>query len=137
MLMSEGRNYGVRFMAITQFFASIDKMSMRYMRQRYFGSTNEPRDVEYVEQFFPKSKRQIVAESLRSLKAGEFIYMNAEGFQKINIEPYESQNTKTEIVIPQSTPAQVEPRAHTENTGILLAKLAIVGLIVLWMLKNL
>jgi len=66
MLMSEGRNYGVRFMVITQFFASIDKIAIRYMRQRYFGSTNEPRDVEYITKFFAREQKEEIGKAKKS-----------------------------------------------------------------------
>jgi hypothetical protein len=132
MLMSEGRNYGVRFMVITQFFASIDKTAMRYMKQRYFGYTDEKNDVAYVKAFLGEQ-----ASKLKDLHAGEFMYYNAGKTTKISIEPYECENTKTQIVIPQSTPAQVEPRAHTHTSALIWAKLAILGLIVLWMIKSL
>jgi DNA helicase HerA-like ATPase len=101
MLMSEGRNYGVRFMVITQFFASIDKMSMRYMRQRYFGSTNEPRDVEYITRFFSRERKEEIGKTLRSLDAGSFLYMNGSETKRIHIEPYETTIQKRQIVIPQ------------------------------------
>ena len=97
MLLSEGRNYGVRFGLITQFSALIDKTAMRYMRQRYFGYTSEPRDVEYITMFFPKNKRQEIAETLRNLKAGQFIYTRTNGVSKIEIEPYSNNVAKTQI----------------------------------------
>jgi len=116
MLMSEGRNYGVRFMVITQFFASIDKMSMRYMRQRYFGSTNEPRDVEYITRFFSREQKQEIEKTLRSLDAGAFLYMNGSETKRINISPYESVIHKEEIAIPQCVP--IEPIKPKQETNI-------------------
>jgi len=133
MLMSEGRNYGVRFMVITQFFASIDKMSMRYMRQRYFGYTDELNDVSYVKAFLGDQ-----ALKLRDLNAGEFIYYNAGKTTKISIEPYTSTTPKISIQQP-STPAILkpnsQPRAHSENTVLILGRLAIIGFFVFLMLK--
>jgi len=116
MLMSEGRNYGVRFMVITQFFASIDKMTMRYMRQRYFGSTNEPRDVEYITRFFSREQKEEIGKTLRSLGAGSFLYMNGSETKRIHVEPYECENTKTEIVSSQH--AQVEPIKQNQNISV-------------------
>lgn len=97
MLMSEGRNYGVRFMVITQFFASLDKMCMRYMRQRYFGSTNEPRDVEYITKFFSREQKQEIGKTLRSLEAGSFLYMNGSETTRVHIESYETTTQKQQI----------------------------------------
>jgi hypothetical protein len=133
MLMSEGRNYDVRFMVITQFFASIDKTAMRYMKQRYFGYTDEKNDVDYVKAFLGDQ-----ASKLRELRAGQFIYYNAGKTTKMSIEPYECENTKTEIP-QQPIPAQpkIEPHAHTQDIGTTIAKLLIVGIFVVLMLKSL
>jgi len=130
MLMSEGRNYGVRFMVITQFFASLDKMSMRYMRQRYFGYTDELNDVSYVKAFLGDQ-----ASKLKDLSAGQFIYYNAGKTTKISIEPYESMIQKQQIAIPQCAPIEPITRPRTPDPTITIARLAILGLIVLWMLK--
>jgi hypothetical protein len=114
MLLSEGRNYGVRFGLITQFSALIDKTAMRYMRQRYFGFTSEPRDVEYITMFFPKNKKQEMAETLRNLRSGEFVYMNSEGFSKIQIEPYVS-STKTrpeKVQLQNIEPIMLKPKQN-------------------------
>jgi hypothetical protein len=125
MLMSEGRNYNVRFMVITQFFASIDKTAMRYMKQRYFGYTDEPNDVSYVKAFLGDQ-----ASKLRDLNAGEFVYYNAGKTTKISIEPYECENTKTEIpqpsIIPE--PKLPQPTRTNESVSIALAKLAIIAI---------
>jgi len=131
MLMSEGRNYGVRFMVITQFFASIDKMSMRYMRQRYFGYTDELNDVSYVKAFLGDQ-----ALKLKELSAGQFIYYNAGRTTKISIEPYTSTIQKQEIAIPQCAP--IEP--IKQNISIIpVAKLFILlafGILVLNSLRG-
>jgi len=137
MLMSEGRNYGVRFMVITQFFASLDKMSMRYMKQRYFGSTNEPRDVEYITRFFSREEKKEVGKTLRSLDAGSFLYMNGSRTEQIHIEPYRDAVHKEELFIPQCTPIEPIKCARAQSNTLMWAKLAILGLIVLWMIKSL
>jgi hypothetical protein len=124
MLMSEGRNYGVRFMVITQFFASIDKMSMRYMRQRYFGYTDELNDVSYIKAFLGDQ-----ALKLRDLNAGEFVYYNAGRTTKISIEPYTSTIQKQEIAIPQCVPIEpIKPKQETNIVAFLR-----LGMIVLFM----
>jgi DNA helicase HerA-like ATPase len=125
MLMSEGRNYDVRFMVITQFFASIDKTAMRYMKQRYFGYTDEKNDVSYVKAFLGDQ-----ASKLKDLRAGEFMYYNAGKTTKISIEPYECENTKTEIPQPSILPEPKlpQPIRTNESVSIALAKLAIIAI---------
>jgi hypothetical protein len=115
MLLSEGRNYSVRFGLITQFSALIDKTAMRYMRQRYFGFTCEPRDIEYIVRFFPKSKKQEIAETLRTLKSGEFVYMDSEGcYSKLYIEPFTSEKKPMRIAIPEPQLIPIEPPKQTD-----------------------
>ena len=135
MLLSEGRNYGVRFMCITQFSALVDKTAMRYMKQRYFGYTSEPRDVEYITTFFPKNKKQEIAETLRNLKAGQFIYMNAEVTTKIEIEPFQTTIAKTQIAIPQLNIEPIKPIQQVNSNGVIeLIKLAVFSGIVIYAL---
>lgn len=69
-LFTGGRNFGIRVECVTQFSSMIDKNAMRYMRQRYFGFTDEPNDVEYVEEFLPNKWHG----KLDKLQAGQFIY---------------------------------------------------------------
>jgi DNA helicase HerA-like ATPase len=128
MLMSEGRNYGVRFMVITQFFASIDKTAMRYMKQRYFGYTDEKNDVTYIKAFLGEQ-----ASKLKDLHAGEFKYYNSGKTIKISIEPYECENTKTEILQPRILPEPkvTKPIRTNQSVGIELMKLAIIAIFVI------
>jgi len=96
MLMSEGRNYKVRFCCITQFSAMIDKQAMRYMKQRYFGYTDEFNDVKYLRSFLGDE-----AQELKKLDSGTFLYYNGGHIQKISIESYNSTTPKTQIAIPE------------------------------------
>jgi hypothetical protein len=131
MLMSEGRNYGVRFMVITQFFASIDKMSMRYMRQRYFGYTDELNDVSYVKAFLGDQ-----ALKLRDLNAGEFTYYNAGKTTKISIEPYTSTIQKQRIAIPDpDTLPTIDPHPRTSDPTLAIARLILIGIFCALMAK--
>jgi len=140
MLMSEGRNYGVRFMVITQFFASIDKMSIRYMRQRYFGSTNEPRDSEYVTRFFSRKQREQIGKTLRSLHAGSFLYMNGSETKLIHIEPYESGLCrKIQISQPPILSESTQPIISNQTSIIPIANLFILlgfAVLVLYSLRG-
>lgn len=86
MLLTEGRNYNVRFGCICQFSSMIDKNAMRYMRQRYYGFTVETNDVRYLQGFLSDS-----VEELKTLQAGEFLFSDATGkITKVTIQPYEN-----------------------------------------------
>jgi len=102
-MMSVGRNkiYQVRFMCITQFSSMIDKKAMRYMKQRYFGATDEPNDVEYVQKFFPRKNREDIGVTVGTLEAGEFIYKYGKKTKLINIEPFSTERPPTPIETPQ------------------------------------
>lgn len=82
-MMTQGRNYKVRFMCITQFSSLIDKTAMRYMTQRFLGNSNEPNDVGYLRKIIGK-----YAEQLGRLKNGEFLYYNRGNVRRIEIKSY-------------------------------------------------
>ena len=118
-LMTQGRNFNVRFACITQFSALIDKNAMRYMRQRYFGSTDEPNDFEYVLRFFPKNKRDEIAEEIVRLKAGQFIYKNGHKTELMQIQPYKC-DTKPKLIAtsnPSPAPPNTIIKPHKEGAG--------------------
>jgi len=130
MLMSEGRNYKVRFACITQFSAMIDKQAMRYMKQRYFGYTDEFNDVQYLKAFLGNE-----CQELKKLDAGEFLYYHAGTVKKINIEPFNANIRKTEIKIPESKLIQIlEKPKQTDDfkaiTYLIGCLLWLIGLIV-------
>jgi hypothetical protein len=78
----------------------IDKDIMKYMKQGYFGSTDEPNDVEYVNQFFPKTKQPNLI-----LDSGPFLYKHGNRITTINIKPYGSQTkAKALSTIQQTVP---------------------------------
>jgi hypothetical protein len=118
-MMTQGRNFGIRFACITQFASLIDKNAMRYMRQRYFGSTDEPNDFEYVLRFFPKNKRDEIAEEIVRLKAGQFIYKNGNHTELVKIEPYKC-DIKPKLIV-TSNPSPASPstiiKPHKEGAG--------------------
>jgi len=72
-LVTNGRNFGVRYGVITQFPSSIDKLLIKITKQRYFGWTNEPNDIGYIEGIIGKE----MAKELPNLDVGEFIYSYA------------------------------------------------------------
>lgn len=130
MLMSEGRNYKVRFCCITQFSAMIDKQAMRYMKQRYFGYTDEFNDVQYLKAFLGNESQE-----LKKLDAGTFLYYHAGTVKKIDIEPFNANIRKTEIKIPESKLVQIlEKPKQTDDfkaiTYLIGCLLWLIGLIV-------
>jgi len=119
-MMTQGRNFGIRFACITQFASLIDKNAMRYMRQRYFGYTVEPNDLEYIQKFFSKEQTQTIAEKLKSLDVGSFIYLNGDKTQLIHIEPFESNIHREQILskIPHVEPLTLEKPKHDTSKAI-------------------
>jgi hypothetical protein len=91
-MMTQGRNFNVRFMCITQFASLIDKNAMRYMTQRYFGQTNEPNDIAYIRKIIGKDSEQ-----LKTLDAGQFLYFNKGNVSKIGIEPFKANISRIQI----------------------------------------
>lgn len=84
-LLTQGRNYNVRIGCITQFASLVDKNAIRYMKQRYFGYTDEPNDVDYIKGFIRQE-----AQKLTTLKAGQFIYKHRNNIEKIQIQPFKT-----------------------------------------------
>ena len=108
-MMTQGRNFAVRFMAITQFSSLIDKTAMRYMKQRYFGFTDERNDVAYLRSFLGKD-----VEQLKTLEAGEFVYYFAGKTKKIQIKPYESESLPALLHVPEIQPITPQPITTTK-----------------------
>jgi len=46
-LITQGGNFNIRFLAITQFPAMCDKLIVKPAQQRYRGKTSEPNDLSY------------------------------------------------------------------------------------------
>lgn len=126
-LLTQGRNFKISMALITQFSAMLDKDTMKFMEQRFFGASNEPNDTEYITRFFPKNEREKIEETLQKLSSGQFLNMQK---QIIQIQPYEGTTTKTEIVS-DTTPTQqplpkiVEPQLNYQP----LLKAGVIGFI--------
>jgi hypothetical protein len=142
-MMTQGRNFGVRFCCITQFASMIDKKAMRYMRQRYFGYTDEPNDTEYILRMFPKEFKEQGTKYLMGLKGGQFIYKCGNDVDQFEIAPFLSESKPEAAEVPQRAP--IAPTADTrqyQNTGgnaIATARLAFVilfALALLWIMAN-
>jgi hypothetical protein len=84
-LVSNGHNLNVRFGLITQFPAMVDKAAFKITQQRYFGSTADKNDVNYIKSFL-NSKNEV--EYLRNLGKLEFIYQRQGKTEKLKVEPF-------------------------------------------------
>ena len=132
-MMTQGRNYSVRFGCITQFAALLDKKAMRYMKQRYFGYTDEPNDVNYIRQFFKKEERRWIEETLPTLKAGTFIYKNGAIHQVFYSNEFHSTTKPQPVVLPSPSIKQNVAMMHNDAAEIMRI-LMFVGLFVVVML---
>lgn len=68
-LVSVGRNFKLRFIAVTPFSANIDKYLVKMTSQRWFGSTSELNDLKYLKGFLGEQVYQ-----LTTLDNGQFVY---------------------------------------------------------------
>jgi DNA helicase HerA-like ATPase len=106
--LTQGRNFKISMALVTQFSSMLDKDTMKFMVQRYFGVSNEPNDVGYLRGFLGKD-----ADQLKTLDNGSFLYFHKGKISKLSIQPYESKTPKMQIKIPQSTP--IEPTKPKEQ----------------------
>jgi len=126
-----GRNFATRFEAVVQFSSMIDKDIMKYMKQRYFGYTDEPNDVDYVTNFMGRRKEKgDYAVKLMNLKAGQFIYKHGHKTTVVENQPYIG-NMKPQPLQIDATSNQTQPQQTPQvNKGLLVATLlGILGLI--------
>lgn len=134
-LVSMGRNYNIRFGAITPFSANVDKMLTKITQQRYFGWTNERNDQRYLEGFIREK-----AEELKHLKAGKFIYHapTRDVLRKIQIEPHRRTVSLRRVApYPRSTETQgteerVDQSLH--SVAMVCAILGFVFVVASWMI---
>lgn len=110
-----GRNYNIRFEIVVQFASMVDKDVMKYMRQRYFGYTDEPNDQNYVTNFLGTNRqRESYEQKLMNLKAGEFLYKHGREVKPIYNPIYEGDGAKP---LPPLVPSmQVEAIGEEETT---------------------
>lgn len=86
-VISQGRNYNIRFGLLTQFPSNVDKYPVKMTEQRYFGWTWERNDVNYIKALVGKRW----AETLKSLDVGEFIYQRKNRLERISVPEYGQQ----------------------------------------------
>jgi hypothetical protein len=116
--LTQGRNFRISMALITQFSSMLDKDSMKFMVQRYFGVSNEPNDVSYLKGFLNKHVQE-----LKTLDSGEFLYFNKGKISKVHIESFKSEVRKTQIVIPE--PERTEPIKINQSATIALARFGV------------
>ena len=132
-LLSVGRNVNIAVMLISQFASMLDKFAIKHSTsQMWCGFTREPNDLKYLKQILGSE-----VEKLSKLEDGQFLYLTRNGLSKINIEPYESENVKTQIQIPRPSilPEQAQPKKPNQSVNIALAKVAVIAIFCLLMLK--
>jgi len=92
-VVTNGRNYHIRYGVITQFPSLIDKTLIKMCKQRYFGWTNERNDVKYIAEIIGVDW----AYKLRKLETGEFMY-------SYPTRTHDVSKIKTPMYVAKSTP---------------------------------
>lgn len=88
-LVTVGANFNLRFGAITQFPAALDKGVVKITQQRYFGWTTEYNDRNYVKSFVGKEDVDPKnPDSIFNLQKGQFLYQLRNKITKIQSSPY-------------------------------------------------
>jgi len=128
--LTQGRNFRISMALVTQFSSMTDKDAMKFMVQRYFGTSNEPNDIGYLRGFLGKD-----AEQLKTLDNGSFLYFNKGKISKVGIEAYESEVCKTQIQIPEVQPTEPITCPRTYDTSTAIARLMIVGFFAILLLR--
>jgi hypothetical protein len=116
-LVTNGRNYNIRYGIITQFPSMIDKLLIKMTKQKYFGWTNEKNDVEYIQSIIGREN----AQELEKLETGEFIYsypVRGHGTKKIETEKFERQVKPRALDSVPIQKREVKPRA-TKNLDVI------------------
>ena len=109
-LVTGGRNYKIRFEVITQFASMIDKDVMKYMKQRYFGYSDEPNDIDYITGFLGREH----SKKLTELKAGQFLYKFGKKVRQIKNPIYESKTKSKPYPKLLEEPEPKEDRPETD-----------------------
>jgi adenosyl cobinamide kinase/adenosyl cobinamide phosphate guanylyltransferase len=81
-LLSNGRNFNLRAILISQVPSMVDKLPIKLTEQRVFGRLSEPNDQRYCKQLLGKEW----VEQLKSLEVGTFLSENKGMVQRFKIE---------------------------------------------------
>jgi hypothetical protein len=101
-LLTQGANFGVRFMTITQFPSMMDKLPIKMSQQRFFGLTSEPNDLKYLRSFLGDRVKE-----LETLETGEFLYDHKKETKLIETKEFETE-------VKPSKMWQAEPKEKAE-----------------------
>jgi hypothetical protein len=100
-IVTVGANFNLRFGAITQFPAMLDKALVKITQQRYFGFTTENNDLNYVKGFIGKEHTDRLnkdkspnLDSVFNLQKGQFLYQLRDKIEKIQSPKYENPTPK-------------------------------------------
>lgn len=94
-LVTVGANFNLRYGAITQFPALIDKSVVKICQQRYFGWTTEKNDIDYIEKFIGKEHTDPKQpNSVFNLRKGQFLYQLRNKIEKIHSSAYMEPKTE-------------------------------------------
>lgn len=78
-LITQGGNWNVSFVAISQFSSMIDKLLIKCAQQRFFGQSTEPNDLKYLKNFLGDRVNE-----LETLARGEFLYSHSGKIAKVH-----------------------------------------------------
>jgi DNA helicase HerA-like ATPase len=84
-LITQGANFNVSFIAITQFSSMVDKLPVKAAQQRYFGKTSEPNDIKYLKAYLGENVKQ-----LPSLPVGQFLYVHSGRLARMQTTRYQA-----------------------------------------------
>jgi hypothetical protein len=136
-LVSVGRNFKLRFIAVTPFAANVDKYPIKMAAQRFFGSTSEHNDLRYLQGFLGERVYE-----LTRLDSGQFVYhypKKKQKISKVSIDPHNRtvplrmRRPEAEAVTVPKRP-QPLPRRSSDNESLMrlltaLTFLAIVAVV--------
>jgi adenosyl cobinamide kinase/adenosyl cobinamide phosphate guanylyltransferase len=80
--VSTGRNFNLRFIAVSPVPSLIDKLIVKLTEQKIFGRASEPNDLAYIKKILPKPW----TEELKSLTVGNFISENKGRIQRCQLD---------------------------------------------------
>jgi hypothetical protein len=124
-LVTEGRNFNVRFACVTQFASLISKVTMKFMRLRFFGYADEPNDLRFISGFLGSEH----VKQLRNLEHGSFIHYNSGRLSLVNIEPYASSTEKVQLITPQPNIEPIQQKANSDGVIDILKFITCAGIV--------
>lgn len=93
-LVSMGRNYNLRYIAISQAPALLDKLFLKLTELKFYGFLSEPNDLNYLKKMLGKTW----VEQIATLGIGTFIFQNRRTIQKVKAEIEKPQENLKAII---------------------------------------